>query len=75
MVSLPEDSKGIIERLMTWKVTLVKGRFHFLINAYAPTLDAEETTRNNFYVDLDTLLQNANKSSALLTVSMTLRIK
>ncbi|KAG7173839.1 hypothetical protein Hamer_G018109 [Homarus americanus] len=44
----PETPAGINKRLMTWRISLVKGRNVTIFSAYAPTLDANEETNDRF---------------------------
>ena len=66
LANLPEGPTGLNERIMTWRIPLVKGRFLTLISSYAPTLDADETTKDSFYSALDSVLQNISKTDKVV---------
>lgn len=66
LVNIPESPQGISERLMTWRIPLVKGRFATLISAYAPTLDADNNTKDAFYESLDAVLSTIPDSDKLV---------
>ena len=66
LAKLPEGPIGLNERLMTWRLPLVKGRFLTLISSYAPTLEADETIKDSFYSALDTVLQNISKTDKVV---------
>lgn len=63
---IPESPQGISERLMTWRIPLVKGRFASLISAYAPTLDTDENIKDAFYESLDAALTKIPGSDKLV---------
>ena len=62
----PETPTGINERLMTWRIPLAKNRYATLISAYAPTLVADDTTKNNFYDQLDQILTSIPVTDKIL---------
>ena len=64
--NIPESPQGISERLMIWRIPLVKGRFATLISAYAPTLDADENIKDAFYESLDAALSKIPDSDKLV---------
>jgi len=43
---------------MSWRIPLTNSRYATLISAYAPTLDAEEESKDRFYSQLHTLFQS-----------------
>jgi exonuclease III len=53
---LQENPCGISERLMTLRLSLSKNRFATIISAYAPTMQADEETKERFYSDLNHIL-------------------
>ena len=53
---LSELPIGISERLMTLKLQLDKDQHATVISAYAPTLDATDEVKEDFYSQLDTVL-------------------
>ncbi|XP_041934160.1 uncharacterized protein LOC121696990 [Alosa sapidissima] len=63
---IPESPVGISERLMTWRIPLTKKRFATLISAYAPTLDADNNTKEDFYHRLDEVIQKVPAADKLL---------
>lgn len=64
--SVQEMPTGINERLMTWRIPLSKGQHATLISAYAPTLDADNGTKETFYDLLDELLRRAPRTDKIL---------
>ena len=64
--NIPESPQGISERLMIWRIPLVKGRFATLISAYAPTLGADENIKDAFYESLDAALSKIPDSDKLV---------
>ena len=64
--NIPESPQGISERLMTWRIPLVKGRFATLLSVYAPTLDADDNTKDAFYESLDAALSRIPDSDKLV---------
>lgn len=56
--SIPQSPIGVSERLMSWRIPLTNSRYATLISAYAPTLDAEEESKDRFYSQLHTLFQS-----------------
>nr|XP_027227478.1 uncharacterized protein LOC113819443 [Penaeus vannamei] len=56
--SIPQSPIGVHERLMSWRIPLTDSRYATLISAYAPTLDAEEESKDRFYSQLHTLFQS-----------------
>ena len=63
---IPEMPVGISERLMTWRLPLIKGRYITVLSAYAPTLDADDQVKDQFYSTLDTALQNIPHNDKIL---------
>ena len=62
----PESPSAISERLMTLSVPLAtQGRFMTLISAYAPTLVADDATKDRFYGDLHGVLRSVPRSDKL----------
>ena len=66
LANLPESPTGINERLMTWRIPLVKGRYLTLISAYAPTLVADEASKDTFYQALDSVLHNISRTDKVV---------
>ncbi|XP_064117589.1 craniofacial development protein 2-like [Macrobrachium nipponense] len=56
LFSLTEYPSGINERLMTFRLYLEGNKHATVISAYAPTLLAEDQTKELFYAALDTVL-------------------
>lgn len=56
--SIPQSPIGVSEHLMSWRIPLTNSRYATLISAYAPTLDAEEESKDRFYSQLHTLFQS-----------------
>ena len=65
LANIPEGPTAINERLMTWRIPLVKGRYITLISVYSPTLDSDEETKDRFYSSLDSVLQNINQTDKI----------
>ena len=57
---------AINERLMTLRVPLSKESFITFISAYAPTLDSDEDTKNQFYEQLSTTLSRVPRNDKLV---------
>lgn len=51
---------------MKWRIPLTKGRHATLISTYAPTLDAEEVTKDHFCESLDQALQRIPPSDKIV---------
>lgn len=66
LIRLPEGPIGINERLMTWRIPLIKNRYLTLISAYAPTLVTDEATKDTFYSALDATLNNISKTDKVV---------
>ena len=56
LLNLAEYPSGINERLMTLKLNLAENKQATVISAYAPTLLADDQTKELFYATLDTVL-------------------
>lgn len=61
-----ETPKGHNERLMSIRIPLAKGSYATIICAYAPTLDSEEAINDQFYNDLENLIQNIPNSDKII---------
>ena len=57
---------GVSPRLMTWRIPLVKNSFLTLISAYAPTLDADEERKDEFYEALDRIIVSIPKDDKVI---------
>ena len=57
---------GINERLMTLRLRLNNNQLATSISVYAPTLDAEEDTKEQFYSELDLALTTVPKEDKLI---------
>ncbi|XP_044757806.1 uncharacterized protein LOC123315962 [Coccinella septempunctata] len=66
MPRLTELPHGISERLMTLKYQLQDKSFLHVISAYAPTLSAEQQTKEAFYEQLENLLTHIPKSHRVI---------
>ena len=64
--NMGETPVGINERLMTWRIPLVKGRYATLVSAYAPTLAANADTKEAFYDTLNLTLDRIPKQDKIL---------
>ncbi|MEL7521448.1 MAG: endonuclease/exonuclease/phosphatase family protein, partial [Cyanobacteria bacterium J06553_1] len=64
--NMVETPVGINERLMTWRIPLVKGRYATLVSAYAPTLGADADTKEAFYDTLNLTLDRIPKQDKIL---------
>ena len=63
---LTEMPTGISERLMSIRIPLAKGSFATIISAYGPTVDTDEGTKDQFYDDLQTIIQNTQVNDKLI---------
>ena len=63
---LTEQPLGNNERLMTLRIELVKNQYATIISAYAPTLNAEEDAKENFYAKLDDVLSSTPKDDKII---------
>uniref|UniRef100_G1KZB9 Endonuclease/exonuclease/phosphatase domain-containing protein n=1 Tax=Anolis carolinensis TaxID=28377 RepID=G1KZB9_ANOCA len=63
---LTEAPIGINERLSTLRINLAKKQQATIISAYAPTLDADEDLKENFYCQLDTVLLEIPKEDKII---------
>uniref|UniRef100_G1KWH0 Endonuclease/exonuclease/phosphatase domain-containing protein n=1 Tax=Anolis carolinensis TaxID=28377 RepID=G1KWH0_ANOCA len=63
---LTETPTGINERLSTFRINLAKNQQATIICAYAPTLDANEDIKENFYCQLDTILSEISKEDKII---------
>lgn len=63
---LQEYPLGINERLMTLRLKLSSERFATIVSAYAPTLQADEPTKDAFYHQLDTTINNTPREDKLI---------
>ena len=61
-----ETPVGISPRLMTWRIPLAKHRFLTLISAYAPTLDADDERKEEFYEALDRTMVSIAKDDKVI---------
>ena len=64
--NIQESPIGINERLMTWRIPLAKGRYATLLSVYAPTLDSDTDTKENFYDELYSALSRIPKEDKIL---------
>ncbi|XP_062834399.1 uncharacterized protein LOC134298378 [Anolis carolinensis] len=63
---LTEAPTGISERLSTLRNNLAKNQQATIICTYAPTLDADEDIKENFYCQLDTILSEIPKEDKII---------
>ena len=63
--SLTELPVGHSERLMSVRVPLARSKYMTIISAYAPTLQAEEEVKDQFYCALTQLLQRVHREDKL----------
>lgn len=63
---LSELPVGINERLMTLNLQLAKDQHATVISAYAPTLDATDEVKEDFYSKLDTILSTTPKRNKVI---------
>ena len=66
MRRVTETPKCVSERMMTPRVPLVKGDDAIILSCYAPTLDSDEDTENNFYGQLDRTLSEIRRSDKII---------
>ena len=64
--SLTELPVGHSERLMSVRLPLARSRHMTIISAYAPTLMADEDTKDQFYSELTLLLQRVSREDRLV---------
>ncbi|XP_076043761.1 uncharacterized protein LOC143026864 [Oratosquilla oratoria] len=63
---LTEQLIGMSARLMTVRIQLVKSQQATIISAYAPTLDAEDLVKEEFYSQLDNILSAVPKDDKII---------
>uniref|UniRef100_H3AI42 Endonuclease/exonuclease/phosphatase domain-containing protein n=1 Tax=Latimeria chalumnae TaxID=7897 RepID=H3AI42_LATCH len=63
---LNEFPIGINERLMTLRLNLVGNRYATIISVYAPTLDADDEIKEEFYSNLDQVLSGIPEGDRLI---------
>lgn len=63
VTSLPH---GVNERIMKMRLSLDKDQGATVICAYAPTLDAEEETKEVFYATLNNILADIHKDDEII---------
>ena len=56
LLQLTELPSGISERLMTLRIQIGENKYATIISAYAPTLQADEPSKESFYADLDAVI-------------------
>ena len=63
---LTEQPLGTNECFMTLQIHLVKNQYSIIISAYAPTLDAEDKVKENFYTELDNVFSSVLKQDKVI---------
>ena len=63
---LPGNPQGINERLISLRVPLRYNRYLSIIGVYAPTLVAEEFTKDNFYNELEDTIRAVPRADKLV---------
>ena len=66
--SLDNLPRGINDRLMTLRLPLSGGQFLTLVSSYAPTMNASEEIKENFYDDLSNIIGAVPKKDKLLVL-------
>jgi exonuclease III len=56
----------ISERLMTLRVPLARNEYATVVSAYAPTLSADEDTKDQFYLSLDEVLNRVDRKDKIV---------
>ena len=64
--SIAEQPVGISERLMSWRIPLVKSRYATIFSVYAPTLVSDEDDKNRFYHALSESLSRVPTADKLV---------
>ena len=63
---LMEEPTFKSERLMTLRIPLVRNENALIISAYAPTLVAEEASKDEIYADLSAVLRGADPRDKII---------
>ncbi len=63
---MPEVPVGINERIMTFQLKLDRNETATVISTYAPTLDSEESDKELFYSQLDSVLSSISSCNKVI---------